>query len=64
MKNLIILILILTTNFTFGQDPSCEYFLTLEDVQSDLYVYEVLVEDDVEKQPVENIKNNLKETIL
>lgn len=60
MKNLIILISILITNFTFGQDPSCEYFLTFKDVQSDLYDYEILVEDDAEKQSVESIKKQFE----
>ncbi|WP_027127290.1 hypothetical protein [Gelidibacter mesophilus] len=60
MRNLIILISILTTNFTFGQDPSCEYFLTFKDVQSNLYDYEILVEDDAEKQAVENIKKQFE----
>ncbi len=60
MKNLILLISILTTNFIFGQDSSCEYFLSFNDVQSSLYDYEILVEDNAEKQSVENIKKQFK----
>lgn len=43
-----------------GQDPSCEYSLIFKDVQSDLYDYEILVEDDVEKPPMENIKKQFQ----
>lgn len=60
MKKLLILTAVLITNLAFGQDPSCEYFLTLKDVQSDLYDYEILVEDDAEKQYVENIKKQFQ----
>lgn len=60
LKSCIFLFFIGLSNVTFGQDPSCEYFLTFKDVQSKLYDYEILVEDDAEKQSVENIKKQFQ----
>jgi|SRR5690554_4750541 len=45
MKNLIILISILITNFAFGQGPVCHYRIALEQVDTIKYEYRFFIED-------------------
>lgn len=41
MKNLIILISILISNFAFGQEPYCRRFITIKNVETNLYEYKI-----------------------
>lgn len=54
MKNLIILISILVTNFAFGQDPNCEYLVALKQIETEKYEYRFFLEDQgFEEVPLE-----------
>lgn len=45
MKNLIILIFLLFTNLTFGQDPNCHYLIALKQIETEKYEYRIFLED-------------------
>lgn len=54
MKNLIILISLLFTNLTFGQDPNCHYLTVLDQIETEKYEYRIFLEDQsLEEMPFE-----------
>ncbi len=60
MKNLIILISILVTNFAFGQGPICNYQVSLKKADTMKYEYRIFIEDqDFEKIPLEYYSQDL-----
>lgn len=63
MKHLLLILVILTTHLAFSQDPSCEYQVTLNDVQSNLYDYEIILEDQYEKIPIDTIAKLLRNNV-
>lgn len=64
MKHLLFIIVILTAHLTLSQDPSCEYHLTFKDVQSDLYDYEIIIEEQPEKLPIDTITKLLGNNVF
>ena len=51
MKNLIILILILISNLSFGQDPNCHYNIILKKIQTEKYEYCIFLEQNFTQKP-------------
>ena len=59
MKNLIIYILILISNFSFGQSPDCHFDISIRNVKSKIYDYKFIVLNESEKPNFQDIKKSI-----
>lgn len=57
---LTIFILIILPSHGFSQDPSCDFVITLENVQDNTYEYKTIIEYDYEKEDIDSIKEKIK----
>ena len=58
---MIVLIISILPFIGFGQDPSCQYVVTIKNVQDSLYTYYIILEDDMyQRQALDSIVSNLK----
>jgi hypothetical protein len=60
MRILIVLFVLLSSLRTLGQDPSCEYSITLQDVDINKYSYKFFTETDYDKIATDSIISYLK----
>lgn len=56
----IILILIITPSYCFSQDPSCEFIISMGNIEDRKYDYKIIIQYDYEKENIGSIKAKLE----
>ncbi|MCB0678336.1 MAG: hypothetical protein KDC30_16665, partial [Saprospiraceae bacterium] len=51
---------LLLSTLAFSQDPSCEYQATFRNVQTDLYDYLIIIDDENTERSIRSIQKNLR----
>ena len=59
-KNHLFALFLLLSTLAFSQDPSCEYQATFRNVQTDLYDYLIIVDDENTDRSIRSIQKSLR----